>query len=180
MLSSFLAMEEDKMMGKKPAPINNLDKYNFAKLTKSEGTPRERRRFLAFAHIQDGCTFSDAAKMVKISVRSLMKWVSRFRESGLNGLMEKPGRGAKPYLPPEDYESFRKLVNELQSNREGGRVRGKDIADELEKKYGKRPSKSVLYRALHNAGLVWITGRSQHPKSDQEAQAAFKKTSKKT
>lgn len=165
--------------GRKPKSIDGLNEYDFLKLTRSEGSPRERRRFLAFAHIQSGCSFSEAARMVKVTVRTIQQWVDNFRKNGIDGLREQPGRGAKPYLPPEDYESFREMVNTLQRNREGGRIRGQDIADELEKKYGKRPPKSVLYRALHNAGLVWITGRSKHPKSSQENQNSFKKTSEK-
>lgn len=166
------------MKGRRPEPIEGLDQYHFSKLARTDGTPRERRRFLAFAHIQDSHSYSDAARMVKVSVRALMGWITNFRKSGIDGLREQPGRGAKPYMPSEDYEFLRGIVTELQKNREGGRVRAQDIADELEKKYKKRPSSSALYRTLHRAGLVWITSRSKHPRSDQEAQVDFKKTSK--
>jgi transposase len=33
-----------------------------------------------------------------------------------------------------------------------------------------------VYNTLQRVGLVWITGRSQHPKANLEAQEAFKKT----
>ena len=34
-----------------------------------------------------------------------------------------------------------------------------------------------VYAILKKAGLVWITGRSIHPKTDKKAQEDFKKTS---
>ena len=165
------------MKGRKAATIEGIDQYDFAKLTGSEGSPRERRRYLAFAHIQDGKCFSEAARMVKVKERTVMNWVKKFRESGLEGLKEKPGRGAKPHIPQDEYESFRQSVQELQKKRNGGRIRGKDIGDLIERMSGKRPSKSTVYNTLKRAGLVWITGRSQHPKANKEAQEAFKKTS---
>jgi len=165
------------MKGRKAVAIEGIDQYNFAKLASSKGTPRERRRYLAFAHIQDGKCFSEAARMVKVKERTIMNWVRKFRECGLEGLKEKPGRGAKPYISQKEYENFRESVEKLQKNRSGGRIRGKDIGDLIQKMTGKRPCKSTVYDTLKRAGLVWITGRSQHPKTDKETQEAFKKTS---
>ena len=54
------------MKGRKARPIEGLEKYNFAKLATSQGSARERRRFLAFAHIQDGKSLSEAAQMIKV------------------------------------------------------------------------------------------------------------------
>lgn len=166
------------MRGRKAITIDGLDQYNFSKLAKTEGTPRERIRFLAMAHIQDGKSFSDAARMVKVDPRTVIQWVAKFRSHGIEGLREKPGRGAKPLLPRDQYETFRTEVEKLQREREGGRVRAKDISDLLYEKWGIRASKTCVYETLHRAGLVWITGRSQHPKGDIELQEDFKKNSK--
>ena len=51
------------------------------------------------------------------------------------------------------------MVLEIQNNRSGGRIRGKDVADLIEEKYGITPSKSSVYETLKKIGLVWITGR---------------------
>lgn len=163
---------------RKRQPIESLEQHDFERLACTEGSPRERRRFLAFAHLQDGTSFSEAARRVKVAKNTVLTWVKKFRESGLDGLREKNGRGAKPYVPPEDYEALQELVLEMQKSKSGGRIRAQDIGDAIEKKYGKRPSTSVIYKTLHRANLVWITGRSQHPKADLEAQETFKKTSR--
>jgi transposase len=143
------------------------------------GNARERRRYLAFAHIQAGKSFTDAAAMVRVERRTLMNWVNNFRKDGIEGLQDKPGRGAKPYLSPEESESFKLAVLELQATRKGGRIRGKDILELMKDKFGIDPSKSTVYGTLKRVDLVWITGRSIHPEADVEAQESFKKTLKK-
>lgn len=166
------------MRGRK-AQINGLEHYCFDKLSKTEGNARERRRYLAFAHIQDGKSFTDAAAMVRVELRTLMNWVNNFRKNGIEGLKDKPGRGAKPYLSSEDSEAFKLSVLELQATRKGGRIRGKDILELMKTKFGIKPSKSTVYGTLKRVDLVWITGRSIHPEADVEEQEAFKKTLKK-
>lgn len=163
--------------GKKPVLIEGLDQYNFAKLASSEGGARERRRFLAFAHIQDRKSFSEAARMVKVHPRTVIGWVKKFRESKIDGLREQGGRGNQPCISHEEGETIFKAVERMQQSRIGGRIRGKDVNDMIEKMYGTRLSNGSLYRLLHRVGLSWITGRSQHPKANKELQEAFKKNS---
>jgi len=57
---------------KKRLRIEGLDVHNFDKLIRSAKNSREQRRYLAFAHIKDGKTFTESAKMVRVSLRSLM------------------------------------------------------------------------------------------------------------
>lgn len=157
--------------------LEGLDEYDFDHLSRSCGNSREQRRYLAFAHIKDVNNFTEAAKMARVSLRSLMSWVQKFREKGLEGLKDQYGGGKSPHVPRSDYEEFKKLVLEMQNNRPGGRIRGKDVADLIEEKYGITPSKSSVYETLKKIGLVWITGRSIHPKADKNSQENFKKTS---
>lgn len=166
------------MRGRKAIQIEGIKQYNFDKLAKTEGSPRERRRFLAFAHLSEGQTFTQAAASVRVKLRSLMRWVKRFRTEGLEGLKDKAGRGAKPLILAEHRAAFRQAVLELQERRTGGRIRGRDILELMHTKYGIDPTLKTVYNTLKRADLVWITGRSIHPKADLAAQEAFKKTSK--
>lgn len=167
------------MRGRKPKPLERLHLCDFEDLLKTQGNPRERRRYLAFAHLRDGKSFTETAMMVKVQLRTLMNWVQNFRQRGIEGLKDQPGRGAKPHLSDDALEAFRHSVLELQAGRIGGRIKGRDILKLMEEKFGVRPSRSSLYDTLKRADLVWITGRSQHPKANVEAQDAFKKTSDK-
>ena len=167
------------MKGRKAKPVEELHKHDFDKLARSEGSPSERRRFLAFAHIKDGKSFSEAARMVRVEPRTVITWVKNFREFGIEGLKQKKVSGAKRLISKEVEEMVSKAVDEMQKSRPGGRVRGRDIWEMVNKNYGISLSNGSLYRLLHRAGLSWITGRSQHPKTDLERQENFKKTLKK-
>jgi transposase len=163
-------------MGRKAVQINEMDLYDFDKISKTEGNARERLRHIAFAHIKEGKSFTDTAQMVRIKLRTLMNWVSKFRKKGMEGLKDQPGRGAKPHLLEKDKEAFKKAVLELQAERKGGRIRGKDILELMRNKFGIEASQSSVYDTLKRVDLVWITGRSIHPKTSLEEQEAFKKT----
>lgn len=165
------------MRGRKAAQIEGIEQYDFDVLATTVGNPRERRRFLAFAHIREGKTFTEAASAVRVKLRSLMRWVASFRKEGLEGLKDKPGRGMKPLIHAEHQAAFRQAVLELQANRRGGRIRGTDVLALMKTKYGVDPTLKTVYNTLKRADLVWITGRSIHPKADLEAQETFKKSS---
>ena len=165
------------MRGRKALQIKGLKQYDFDRLAKTEGSSRERRRFTAFAHLREGKTLTETAAAVRVKLRSLMRWVKRFRTEGFEGLKDRPGRGMKPFLSEEHRAAFRQAVLELQANRKGGRIRGSDVLELMKTRYGVDPALSTVYNTLKRADLVWITGRSIHPKADVEAQEAFKKTS---
>lgn len=165
------------MRGRKASQIEDVQRYDFDKLANTTGNARERRRFVAFAHMREGKTFTETAIAVRVKLRTLMNWVKKFKTERLEGLKDKPGRGAKPFLPEGHRAAFRQAVLELQEKKTGGRVRGSDVLELMKTKYGVDPSLRTVYDTLKRADLVWITGRSIHPKADLEAQEAFKKTS---
>lgn len=167
------------MRGRRAEIIKGITEHNFDKLSKTKGNPRERKRYLAFAHISSGKSFTEAADAIRIKLRTLMNWVKRFREQGIDGLKDQAGRGAKPYLHPKERAAFKEAVLELQKKRLGGRVRGADVLALMKEKYNVEPALSTVYNNLKRADLVWITGRSIHPKANLEAQENFKKNSEK-
>ncbi len=59
------------MRGRKSEAIKGLDQYDFDKLSKTQGNPRERKRYLAFAHIRDGKSFTQAAAAIRVRLRTL-------------------------------------------------------------------------------------------------------------
>lgn len=119
--------------------LEGLDEHDFDSLSKTSKNSREQKRYLAFAHIKDGSSFTNTAKMVRTSLRSIMGWVDRFRKKGLEGLKDRHGGGKSPHVPSSDYETLKKQIIEMQKERLGGRIRGKDVAELIEKKYGMTP-----------------------------------------
>ena len=167
------------MRGRKAKPIEELDKYDFDKLARSVGSASERKRFLAFAHIKDGKSFSEAARMIRVEPHTVIVWVKKFRKFGIEGLRQQKGSGAKRLISKEAEEMVSQAVEEMQKSRRGGRVRGHDVWEFVNNNYGIDLSNGSLYRLLHRAGLSWITGRSQHPKANPKLQEDLKKTLKK-
>jgi transposase len=162
--------------GRPRKPLKDIQKHDFKKLAKTTKNPRERLRFLAFAHIQEGKTYAEVANIMKVAYKTVWDWTKKFTNEGLEGLRDQPGRGSKPNLPKDKEEAFREAVLQLGANRKGGRIRGKDVVELLEKQFNVKSSLRSVYNTLQRVGLVWITGRSQHPKANLEAQEAFKKT----
>ncbi len=150
------------MQGRKFRLLEGIEKYNFDKLSKTRGSYREKRRYLAFAHIRDGKSFTETAKMVRVELRTLMNWVDSFRKRGIEGLKDKYGGGAKPHICASEYEAFKSSVLDLQKDCSERRIRVTDIQNLIERQYGARPAKSTVYDILKRAGLVWITGRLHH------------------
>ena len=57
------------------------------------GLARRARLLLLLA---DGLTITEAAATVGLSRRHSYKWIQRFMQEGLEGLVDKPGRGHRP------------------------------------------------------------------------------------
>jgi transposase len=64
--------------------------------TISAGLARRGRIIILLA---DGVTITNIAATVGISRRFVYKWVQQFQEQGVEGLTDKPGRGARRMAP---------------------------------------------------------------------------------
>ena len=54
------------------------------------------RRARLLVLLADGMTITEAAATVGLSRRHSYKWIQRFVQEGLEGLVDKPGRGHRP------------------------------------------------------------------------------------
>ena len=73
----------------------------------------QARRGRIILLLVDGMTITDIATMVGVSRRFVYKWVQRFREEGVEGLADKPGRGhRRGRVPPS--------VSDHPNNLQGG------------------------------------------------------------
>jgi len=153
--------------------------HDFQKLAKRAKHPRERTRFLAFAHLQRGKTVLEVTDLLFVTRQAIYEWLRSYEIQGLKGLYEQGGRGRKAALRLEEREAFRNAVLRLQEGRAGGRINGHDILKMMEKEFNIRCTQRSIYNHLKKAKLVWITSRSKHPKTSPEIQEDFKKNSEK-
>jgi len=166
-------------MGRKANLPSTIFDHDFASLAKRESNARTRIRLLGLNHVQDGQSYEKIAIFLDVHAKSVSNWVERFASEGLDGLQERPGRGAKTKLPWNREKEFKKAVITAQEEKSGGRIKGIDIQKILLNQFDVEYSLTSVYDLLHRLKLVWISVRSKHPSQDQEVQNNFKKISKK-
>ncbi len=164
-------------MNKLPECFN---KFDFEKLYKNERNPNTKERLLALQHLKEGKSKIEVGKILKRARRTIGEWYKRFIDSGLKGLVNQPRSGRNPNLAKKNEKAFLKELDKFQNERGGGRVVGEDIKQMLQEKFNADYHVNSVYRLLHRLDIVWITGRSIHPKANMKAQEDFKKRFSKT
>jgi len=153
---------------RKNASIKNSN-IDFSALAKKEKRGRVRIRFLALSHLQNGVSHRKTAKILQVSFVSIQNWVNKFRSSGIEGLKDQTSNcGRNQMLPKNKEQELKELVLKTQKSLTGGRLIGDDIIELIKKKYGVIYSSSGVYSLMERIGLVWVSSRSQHPKSNKK------------
>ena len=146
-------------------------------MMKHESHARNRIRLLAMHHIQSGKSFKAISAIIKSHWKTVQSWLRRFRNHGFEGLFESHRTGAPRKLNAQQESAVFDKINELGASKTGGYITGKEIHQILQEKYNIQCSLRTVYNLLHRLGFSWITSRSMHPKSNQETQKTYKKTS---
>ncbi len=144
---------------------------------KHESHGRNRIRLLAMHHIQSGKSFKAISTIVKSHWKTVQSWLRRFRNHGFEGLFESHRSGAPRKLNTQQESAVFDKINELSASKTGGYITGKELHNMLIEKYDAQCSLKTVYNTMHRLGFSWITSRSMHPKSNQEIQNTYKKTS---
>lgn len=154
--------------------VKEIQEYDFKAEYKRERNPLIKIKFLALHHLQSGRLLKDVANIVLYDEKAVRAWIRRFIQFDYEGLIEKDGRGQKPRLPKNQEETFKDAIDELHENKNGGRVTVKDIQELLVNKFDCNYSRTGVYTLLDRVNIVWVTGRSKHPKHSQDVIEQFK------
>jgi transposase len=113
------------------------------------------------------------------SRRSVQTWVARYNATGLPGLEDAPGRGARPPLDAGQEARFRARVEAGPTPADGvATLRGEDFRRVLKDEFGVVRSLGAVYYLLHRLGYSSLAPRPRHPKGNPEGRAAFQKSSR--
>jgi len=148
---------------------------DFLALSKKESDARMRLRLLCLEHLLEGKSYRQVAAIFKIETSTVQCYVNKFRNGGIEGLKDKPGKGRKPKFPRKKEEYLKELILDEQKKMIGGRLIGKDIQRLIAETFGIKLSLAGIYLLLERIGLTWVSSRSQHPKKNK----SYKTTSKK-
>ena len=137
------------------------------------------RRMLAIALVLEGKDRKTAAETCGMDRQTLRDWVHRYNAEGLAGLQngKTPGRPCR--LTAAQKAELADLVEKGPDAEEDGVVRWRcvDLKRRIEEMFGVKLHERTVGKQLKALGYVRLSVRPQHPKSDPQAQEAFKKTS---
>lgn len=136
------------------------------------------RRILAIALVLEGADRTTAARSSGMDRQTLRDWVHRYNASGIAGLSDLGGRGAKPRLSSKQQAQFVAWVDAGPDLEKDGVVRWRcaDLKTRVEDEFGVKLHVRTMSRYLNKHGFRRLSVRPEHPKTDTAAQEAFKKT----
>ena len=137
------------------------------------------RRMLAIALVLEGAARRSAAETCGMDRQTLRDWVHRFNAEGLKGLSNRRSAGPSPLLSVEQKAELAQLVREGPDSAVDGVVRWRcvDLQRKIKARFGVKMHERTVGKQLVGLGFRRPSVRPQHPKSNPEAQEAFKKTS---
>ena len=142
---------------------------------------RAARRILAIALVLEGVDRATAAETCGMDRQTLRDWVHRYNADGLFGLMNRTVPQRARRLAPEQLAALAAWVEAGPDPVRDGvvRWRRRDLQHRIKAEFGVVLHERSVGKQLAALGFRRLSVRPQHPKSDPEAQVAFKKTSPK-
>lgn len=139
----------------------------------------QTRRLFAIALVLEGSSRTEAASRTGMDRQTLRDWVHRFNESGIDALIARRPPGRKPMLTAEQMKELHQIVLEGPDPKVHKVIRWRcvDLRDEVARRFSVLVDEFTVGRWLHKLRLTRLQPRPYHPKKDEAAQEAFKKTS---
>jgi transposase len=136
------------------------------------------RRLLALASVLDGQSRTEAATQAGMDRQTLRDWVHRYNAAGVAGLKSGHGPGKPPSLTGEQMAELKATVLKGPDPETHGVVRWRcvDLRAEVARRFTVEVSERTIGKWLRKLELTRLQPRPFHPKKDDAAQAAFKKT----
>ena len=148
------------------------------KLARSTKDTRQARRLLSIALVLDGASRKEAARAGGMDRQTLRDWVHRYNAEGPDGLGDRPRCGRPPALDIEQLRELDAIVEEGPDIAVHKVVRWRcvDLKDVLKDRFDVDMSERHVGRIIKARGFRRLSARPRHPKGDETARSAFKKT----
>jgi transposase len=138
----------------------------------------QSRRLLAIAMVLEGSSRLEAARQTGMDRQTLRDWVHRFNEVGVVGLLSRRPQGPTPKLSDAQMAELRELVVAGPDHQKHKVVRWRriDLCAEVTRLFAVTVPERTVGKWLRKLKLTRVQPRPYHPKKDEAAQQAFKKT----
>ncbi len=139
----------------------------------------QARRLLALALVLSGASRTEAARAAGMDRQTLRDWVHRYNAEGVEGLRDRARSGRPPQLSEAQLAELKQLVEDGPDVEVHGVVRWRcvDLRAEIKERFDVDHSERHVERLLGQLGLGRLSVRPRHPRADEAAQQALKKTS---
>ena len=137
------------------------------------------RRLLALALVLDGLPRREAAERSGMDRQTLRDWVHRYNEQGVAGLCSIRIGGHPSSLTEAQMAELKDLTIKGPDPAKNKVVRWRcvDLREEVAQRFTVTVTEGTIAKWLRKMGLTRLQPRPFHPKKDEVAQEAFKKTS---
>lgn len=139
----------------------------------------QARRLLALAAVREGRSRAEAARTGGMDRQTLRDWVHAFNERGPEGLINAKAPGPKPKLSAEQKGELARIVEAGPDPETDGVVRWRcaDLKCLIKDRWDIELGEVSIGRILKDLSFSHISPRPRHPKQEEGAIEAFKKTS---
>ena len=146
-------------------------------LIRAEPHAKVARRLSAVRLALLGHPADAVAAHVLLSDRQVRTWVARYNAGGPDALADRPGRGRKAPLAPDQQQRLTARLRAGPTEADGVcSLRGEDVRRILREEFGVLRSLPAVYALLHRLGFEPLRPRPRHPRASDGDQEAFKKT----
>lgn len=118
--------------------------------------------------IAQGKSSREVADIYGVSFKNVLNWVHRFKDQGVQGLEDKPGRGRKASLNDTDLMQIRHTILHVSPVDLGysstERWTGKSLLNWINQKYNTTFKATQIYKIIDKIGLEFKNGKGFVPK----------------
>ena len=160
------------------ANMPNAENCSLAELDTAANAAISKRshiRLMAMKMLILGITTLQVAALFNISLRTLSRWVKRFNEFGIDGLIEPPRSGRPRKIKPEQAAEYRDLImNPEQADQTHWTAKKFHgyLTEHLQQEVGYR----TVVRWLHEQGFCLKVPQSWPDRQDETKRQAFMET----
>lgn len=133
--------------------------------------PEQRTRLQGLWLLRRGRSLSETAAVVGVTYRTVQRWVTWYREGGLEAVVghRRGGPGLRPWLSPEQQKQLQERVAQ------GGFRTAEEIGEWVRKTLGVSYRRGGVYTLMRRLGARKKVPRPFAVKASPSAQAAWKK-----
>lgn len=140
-------------------------------------------RLYAVYQVSIGMPSRKLVEFYHVSFKQITNWVHRFEQEGIEGLCDKPGRGRKSSLSPDQMAILSDLLLNGSPTDHGYNTEtwtGPLLIDWISKNFGIEYKKAQIYNIIKKLGFSYQKAKGIYPETDEKAQEDFKNGLKKT